>query len=58
MKRPLHPFVDFMVYFALAVLTLGLLAVGIVLMLIFTIADGIARGVGRLSSNGGGFERR
>lgn len=41
--QPQHPVIDFLVYFALALIMFGLLAIGIVLMLIFTIVDYAAR---------------
>jgi hypothetical protein len=47
-----HPLVDFLFYFVLALLVLGLLAVGIVAMLVFTIVDAASRALGRLKRVG------
>ncbi|MET4341973.1 hypothetical protein [Bradyrhizobium sp. RT9a] len=43
-----HPLLDLFLHFILALLVLGLLAVGIVLMLIFTIVDAAAHVFGKL----------
>lgn len=48
MRHPEHPLIEFLAYFALALMVLAMLAVGIVLMLVFTAVDGVSRGVARL----------
>lgn len=53
MRHPEHPLIDFLFCFLAALMVLSLLALGIVVMLAFTIVDGASRIVGRLRAKRG-----
>lgn len=57
MNPPRNLLLDFMIHLFLAIALLAMLAVGIVLMLGFTIVDGIVRTVARWRKQNGGTHR-